>query len=112
MSAYAVGKAALWTLTRTVANETRDADILVNGLIPGPTNTGIWRRDRPELQSPSVVYPHVRHLATLPPGGPTGKVFWNGVEYPFMSVAHEGRLADPSNLPDEPKSRPWPRSRS
>ncbi len=31
---------------------TRDVehDILINGLIPGPTNTGIWGRDKPKLQ--------------------------------------------------------------
>jgi 3-oxoacyl-[acyl-carrier protein] reductase len=96
-SAYAVAKAALWTLTRSVATEVRDADILVNALIPGPTNTAIWGVDRPDLQPPEAVYPHLRYVATLPTGGPSGKVFWNSQEYPFMSRAWEGRVApDPT----------------
>jgi NAD(P)-dependent dehydrogenase (short-subunit alcohol dehydrogenase family) len=92
-SAYAVAKAALWTLTRSVATEVADADILVNALIPGPTNTAIWGADRPDLQSPDAVYPHLRFVATLPAGGPSGRVFWNSQEYPFMSRAWEGRVA-------------------
>jgi 3-oxoacyl-[acyl-carrier protein] reductase len=91
-SAYSVAKAALWMLTRSVAAEVRDVDILVNALIPGPTNTAIWGVDRPDLQSPEVVYPHLRYVATLPTGGPSGCVFWNSQEYPFMSRAWEGRV--------------------
>jgi hypothetical protein len=59
-------------------------DILVNGLIPGPTNTAIWGRDMPQLQSPDVVYPTARMLATLPEGGPSGRVFWDEKVYPLM----------------------------
>jgi len=50
-------------------------------LIPGPTNTKIWGKDRPELQSPETTFPTAKMLATLPPGGPTGKVFWDQKEY-------------------------------
>jgi hypothetical protein len=63
-------------------------NVLINGLIPGPTNTGIWGRDMPRLQTPDVVYPTALMLATLPDGGDTGKVFWNEREY---------RLMDPAN---------------
>lgn len=91
-SAYSAAKAAMWAATRSTARECVEHDILINGLIPGPTNTGIWGRDMPKLQSPDVVYPTARMLATLPEGGATGKVFWNEREY---------RLMDPANpVPD------------
>jgi NAD(P)-dependent dehydrogenase (short-subunit alcohol dehydrogenase family) len=78
----------MWAGMRSAARECVGSNILVNGLIPGPTNTGIWGRDMPMLQSPDVVYPTARMLATLPEGGETGKVFWNEKEY---------RLMDPAN---------------
>lgn len=87
-SAYSAAKAALWAVTRAAARECSDADILVNGLIPGPTNTGIWGRDMPQMQAPEVVYPTARMLACLPAGGPTGRVFWNEREYPLMDKAN------------------------
>jgi 3-hydroxybutyrate dehydrogenase len=78
---YGASKAAIWVASRVAAQELADADILVNMLIPGPTNTAIWGKDRPELQSPAVTFPTARMLATLPKGGPSGKVFWNEKEY-------------------------------
>jgi NAD(P)-dependent dehydrogenase (short-subunit alcohol dehydrogenase family) len=83
-SAYASAKAALWALMRTAASELVDDGILVNGLIPGMTNTRIWGKPRPELQQPEAVYPAVRALATLEAGGPHGRVFFNGSEYPMF----------------------------
>ena len=80
-AAYGAAKAGLYALTRSAAEEVADTDILINGLIPGPTNTGIWGRDMPQLQKPEVVYPTARFLATLPAGGPNGRVFWNEKEY-------------------------------
>ena len=80
-SAYSAAKAAIWAASRVAARETSDADILINMLIPGPTNTQIWGKDRPELQSPETTFPTAKMLATLPPGGPTGKVFWDQKEY-------------------------------
>lgn len=80
-SGYAAAKAGMWAVSRVAARELADVDILVNMLIPGPTNTGIWGRDRPELQSPEVTWPTAKMLATLPAGGPSGKVFWNEKEY-------------------------------
>ncbi|MBW1848634.1 MAG: SDR family oxidoreductase [Deltaproteobacteria bacterium] len=76
-SAYGSSKAALWAVTRSGANELASANILVNGLIPGPTKSGMM----PEGQDPEVVYPTAKMLATLPPDGPTGKVFWYEKEY-------------------------------
>lgn len=86
--AYSAAKAALWAVTRVAAEETRDADVLVNGLIPGPTNTAIWGRDMPHLQPPEAVWPTARMLATLPRGGPTGQVFWNEKPYALMDPAN------------------------
>jgi 3-hydroxybutyrate dehydrogenase len=84
MSAYGSSKAALWAATRHVANEVLDVDILINGLIPGITKSGMM----PEGQDPSRVYPTAHMLATLPTGGANGKVFWDEKEY---------RLFDPEN---------------
>ncbi|MHA2391932.1 MAG: SDR family NAD(P)-dependent oxidoreductase [Promethearchaeota archaeon] len=81
MSPYNSSKAALWSITRTAAVENIDYDILVNGMIPGPTKSGMM----PQGQDPRVVYPSAKWMATLPTGGPTGKVFWNRKEYIMFS---------------------------
>ena len=81
ISAYNSSKAALWSVTRSAAVENLDYDILVNGMIPGPTKTKL----NPRGQDPSVVYPSARWMATLPSGGPTGKVFWNQKEYDMFN---------------------------
>ena len=83
-SAYGAAKAGIWATSRAVAREVGDTNILVNMLIPGPTNTPIWGRDLPKLQPPEATYPTARMLATLPDDGPTGKVFWNEEEYPMF----------------------------
>ena len=83
-AAYSAAKAGLWAATRSAARECADTDILVNGLIPGPTNTAIWGRDMPQLQAPEAVYPTARMLASLPAGGPSGQVFWDEKPYPLM----------------------------
>lgn len=84
-AAYGSSKAGLWALTRHAASETRDENIRINGLIPGPTRTGML----PRGQEPELVYPTARMLATLPPDGPTGKVFWNEKEYVLFDPANE-----------------------
>jgi NAD(P)-dependent dehydrogenase (short-subunit alcohol dehydrogenase family) len=89
-SAYGSSKAGLWALTRHAASETADVDILVNGLIPGPTKSGML----PVGQDPRLVYPTARMLATLPPGGPSGRVFWNEEEYVLCDP--KNRTAAPS----------------
>lgn len=83
-SAYASAKAALWALMRTTAEEVHEHGILVNGLIPGMTNTAIWPQPRPDLQPPEAVYPTVKMLATFGPDGPRGKVFFWEQEYPMF----------------------------
>lgn len=93
---YSVGKAAAFALTRSVARQVADADILVNGLIPGPTNTAIWGVDRPDLQQPEAAYPTARMLATLPAGGPSGKVFWDLEEYRLFHPDRNGGRGAPT----------------
>jgi NAD(P)-dependent dehydrogenase (short-subunit alcohol dehydrogenase family) len=88
-SAYAAAKAGIWAASRVTAREVSDVDILVNLLIPGPTNTGIWQRDMPQLQAPEATYPTARMLATLPVDGPNGKVFWNEKEYPMFDGTND-----------------------
>ena len=84
-SAYSAAKSAIWSASRVAAREVSDSDILINMLIPGPTNTRIWGKDRPDLQSPEVSYSASKMLATLRKSGPTGKIFWNKVEYRLVS---------------------------
>ena len=81
MSPYNSSKAALWSITRSAAVENIDYDILINGMIPGPTKTNM----NPRGQDPEIVYPSAKWMATLPSGGPTGKVFWNQKEYVMFS---------------------------
>ncbi len=80
-SAYAVAKAGLWTLSRSTAKEVSGSGVLINMLLPGPTNTGIWGKDMPDMQSAEVTYPTARMLALLADDGPNGKVYWNEKEY-------------------------------
>jgi 3-hydroxybutyrate dehydrogenase len=78
-AAYAAAKAGMLALTRVAAAECAGTDILVNGMIPGPTRTGMMQGDN--LQAPEAVVPSARWLASLPAGGPTGKMYWNMKEY-------------------------------
>lgn len=94
-AAYNAAKAALWSVDRCLAKEVADDNILVNSLIPGPTNTGIFGRDMPDLQPPEKVYPTVRMMAAFDENGPTGKVFFWEKEYPmFLSTIPEGATLD------------------
>ena len=71
-SAYAVSKSALSTLTRALAaGIDRDRDILINELVPGPVKTSMSSRGK----EPEEVYQHVKYVAGLPTGGPTGRTF-------------------------------------
>lgn len=85
MSAYGSSKAALWAATRHIAREVSDADILINGMIPGITKSGMM----PKGQDPSKVYPTACMLATLPTDGPGGKVFWDEKEYNMFNSENE-----------------------
>ena len=86
-SAYAAAKAAMWAASRVTAAELHDTNILINMLIPGPTRTAIWGKDMPKFQEPSATYATAKMLASLGNDGPSGKVFWNEVEY---SLFQEG----------------------
>ena len=78
-AAYGSAKAGLFALTRVAAAECAGTDVLVNGMIPGPTRTGMMKGEG--LQEPEAVVPSALWLATLPAGGPSGKAFWNMQEY-------------------------------
>ncbi|WP_417515133.1 SDR family NAD(P)-dependent oxidoreductase [Minwuia sp.] len=93
-AAYGASKAALYTLTRSAAREAMDAGVLVNGLIPGPTKSGM----NPKApQDPADVYPTARWMAGFKPDGPTGRVFWNEQEY---------RIFDEENVAFDREVRP------
>lgn len=82
-ASYAASKAGLFALTRVAAAEAEGFDILINGMIPGPTRTQM--NDRPPLQPPEAVYPAARWLASLPANGPSGQVFWNCKPYKLFA---------------------------
>ena len=90
MSSYAASKAGVASFTKSIAAETGPPeypDILINSLIPGPTQTelydktGLGKARGNSGQDPKVVYPHTRFLVALPANGPHGKIFWNSEEY-------------------------------
>ena len=88
-SAYAAAKAGIWSTSRVAAKEVADTDILINMLIPGPTNTQIWGKEMSHLQDPEETYPTAKMLALLEKGGPSGKVFWDEKEYLMFGQENE-----------------------
>lgn len=73
-TAYSTSKAAVMAFTRALATEIdsgRYPDVLVNELLTGIVKT----RMSDDGIAPAEVYPHARHVALLPAGGPTGQVF-------------------------------------
>jgi len=71
--AYRISKVALNALTRVVANEEREAGVLVNTMCPGWVKTDLGGDHAPrtvEEGADTAVW-----LATLPDGGPTGQFF-------------------------------------
>jgi 3-oxoacyl-[acyl-carrier protein] reductase len=83
-AAYSSSKAAVWMLTRVLAEELQSSDILVNELVPGPVDTSISQpglsrilQGNPHewLKQPADVVPLALFLATLPVKGPTGQSF-------------------------------------
>lgn len=84
-SSYICSKAALWALTRVLANELQPYNISVNELIPGPVKTHMtvdetgddsvmnigaeWQKE------PEEVVPLAMFLATCPDPGPSGQSF-------------------------------------
>ena len=81
-SAYHVGKAGLWMLTRCLAEEVWQHNVAVNELIPGPVATRITPRDGPPpyaasevIKEPEEVAPLALFLAAQPDSGPTAQSF-------------------------------------
>ena len=86
-TAYSASKAGVISFTQALSKEVgppKHPDILINCLIPGPTNTEMFRKsglDPAIAQDPEVVYPHTKFVVDLPAGGPHGRIFWNSKEY-------------------------------
>ncbi len=72
--AYRISKAALNMLTRILADELKDTNILVNSVCPGTVKTDMGGSNAsltPEQGADKLVW-----LATLPDNGPTSGFFW------------------------------------
>jgi 3-oxoacyl-[acyl-carrier protein] reductase len=85
-SAYHVGKAGMWMLTRCLAEEVWQHNIAVNELIPGPVATRLTGghmqvggpppyADSEVIKAPEDVAPLALFLANQPDGGPTAQSF-------------------------------------
>lgn len=85
-SAYNVGKAGMWMLTRCLSMELWEQGICVNELIPGPVLTKLTENifelgkappiaPSERVKTPEECVPLAMFLATHPPGGPTGQSF-------------------------------------
>jgi len=85
-SAYACSKAALWMLTRVLAQELWPFNISVNELIPGPVvtemsaqeatqNPGVFAIESEWVKTPDDVVPLALFLAMQPVKGPTAQSF-------------------------------------
>lgn len=82
---YSCSKAALWMLTRILADELRADGITVNELVPGPVNTAMTQAPQSSgsvvrnpiewLKTPDDVVPLALFLAAHAPPGPTGQSF-------------------------------------
>ncbi|MEX2209240.1 MAG: SDR family oxidoreductase [Myxococcota bacterium] len=73
-SAYCASKAAVTVFTAALASEVdraRHPDVLVNELL-----AGVFRTRMSETgEAPEAAYPHARTVASLPAGGPHGRIF-------------------------------------
>lgn len=71
-SSYAASKGAVAALTRAIASEVDPAlDVRVNEFLPGFVRSGM----NDEGSDPADVYPHLRHVASLPQDSPHGATF-------------------------------------
>ena len=112
VSAYSASKAGVATFTKSLARELEKEgqdDVLVFGLIPGPTLTnmttnfisraGAEHRERAftnqDLQSPEEVYPHTRYMVERPAGHANGRVFFRSQDYEMFSKFNEQRARIP-----------------
>ena len=80
-AAYRVSKAAVNMLTCVLADELRDENILINAASPGKVDTRLAygkADDQPDDAADDFAW-----LATLPDGGPSGKLFFKRSEIPW-----------------------------
>jgi NAD(P)-dependent dehydrogenase (short-subunit alcohol dehydrogenase family) len=71
--AYRISKTALNALTRVLAAEFRESNILVNAMCPGWVRTGMGGEHAPK--TPEQAADTATWLATLPDDGPSGGLF-------------------------------------
>jgi len=79
--AYRLSKAALNAMTRVLADELRDTNVLVNAVTPGWVRThlgGIRAERSTEEGAEGILF-----LATLPDDGPRGRFFKDRTEFPW-----------------------------
>lgn len=72
LSAYCASKGAVTAFTRVVANEVADCDIKVNVHYPGDIKTDM---NPGGTGAPEDTLPCATWLASLPPDGPSGRIF-------------------------------------
>jgi NAD(P)-dependent dehydrogenase (short-subunit alcohol dehydrogenase family) len=79
--AYRTSKTAVNAITRVIAAELTEGDILVNSMCPGWVKTELGGADAP--RTPEEAADTAIWLATLPPGGPTGGFFQDRKPFPL-----------------------------
>jgi len=70
---YSASKAALNTLTKTLAKEIKKYNIKINSMSPGPCKTRMFPKNK---LSTKLSLPTIEYLSSLPTDGPSGKFFW------------------------------------
>jgi len=83
---YSASKAALNTLTKTLAKEIKRYNIKINSVSPGPCKTQMFPKN---TLSTLLSIPTIKYLSSLPINGPSGKFFWfmNDIEI-FPDLSH------------------------
>lgn len=79
--AYRSSKTALNAITRVLAAELKEGDLLINAMCPGWVKTALGGDNAP--RSPEEAADTAIWLATLPSGGPTGGFFQDRKPFPF-----------------------------
>ncbi len=78
---YRMSKTALNALTRIVADELKDSNILVNSVCPGWVRTDLGGPNA--ARTPQEAVDTAVWLATLPDGGPSGLFFRDRQQIPW-----------------------------
>jgi NAD(P)-dependent dehydrogenase (short-subunit alcohol dehydrogenase family) len=79
--AYRTSKTAVNAITRVIAAELKDGNVLVNSMCPGWVKTELGGADAP--RTPEEAADTAIWLATLPPGGPHGGFFQDRKPFPL-----------------------------